>query len=746
MYNKNKYILLYIMGAILFMTKVEFMHVLNRKIKNQSEKVFEGISKGRKKALENWFRDKWMQLENTSNIIKNFDEDDKNLLHELGKKLNQYEDFCEFLILDDNGIVIQSTFSKHSGIDMSNFPNYKKGMNDEKLMYGPYEDKNTLDIDLSKKRFADEVTLLFSIPYTNSCGDRRIFLGRVLNDDMSNVIQDEDTHIYKDSGDNYLFMIKTDRDILPGTAISRSRFEDNTFTKGENLKDGVSTSKWGIVKIKKHTEFEIIFTDPATGELHQGVRNTIKNGENLDSWPGYPDYRHILVGGKGTTINPPYSDETWGMMCEGDIAEIYNFKSINLKIPVIVSITAAIVTLLNSLVYYFKSDMGILSSILAWAIITFVSYNACKKLIVKPLNRTVDILHTLAEGEGDLTKRVDKLSYDEIGELSKWFNKFINNQMSMIKRVDVSSKTSKSSIEVVSNLTNNIKEGMKTVAKTVSGLVDVSKKQNDVFQGTKEHFNNLSASIQEMGTLINEVTDRVEDTSDRAFKANEYSNNLLDSINDLQKTMKSTIEIITTLQNHSNSITEAVTTISSISGQTQLLALNATIEAARAGEAGKGFGVVASEISKLSVQTEEATKSIGNLVFNIQSGIKNTFDEINRIDLKVEDSTGNVKNTIGSFKYIVNNIKDVNQKMETIFQITNKESQDIDNMVVGINKSADEISRRTEKGASTSEESLNLLENILGETVRLKRITDNLEYSSDNLQEMVGAFQISSGK
>lgn len=48
MYNKNKYILLYIMGAILFMTKVEFMHVLNRRIKNQSEKVFEGISKGRK--------------------------------------------------------------------------------------------------------------------------------------------------------------------------------------------------------------------------------------------------------------------------------------------------------------------------------------------------------------------------------------------------------------------------------------------------------------------------------------------------------------------------------------------------------------------------------------------------------------------------------------------------------------------------------------------------------------------------
>lgn len=59
------------------MIKLKLMYSLNKKIKNQSRQVFEGISKGRKKALDNWFRDKWMQLENTENIIKNFDEDDR---------------------------------------------------------------------------------------------------------------------------------------------------------------------------------------------------------------------------------------------------------------------------------------------------------------------------------------------------------------------------------------------------------------------------------------------------------------------------------------------------------------------------------------------------------------------------------------------------------------------------------------------------------------------------------------------
>ncbi|MBA5850292.1 methyl-accepting chemotaxis protein [Clostridium sp. cel8] len=724
------------------MIGLKLMHMLNRKIENQSEKVFEGISRGRKKSLENWFKDKWKQLENMANVLESFEKEREKLQEELKIRLKEYEDFCEFFVLDDEGKVIVSTCEKHMGLDMKHLPGYKSGKENKKLMYGPYEDMKTLDIDLSKKKFADEVTLMFSIPYRNFNGDRRILFGRVLNDDMSNVIQDEDTHVYKDSGDNYLFMVKTYRNILPGTAISRSRFEDSTFTKGDNLKDGIRTSKWGTVKIKKHTEFEIRFIDPKTGDLHQGVKNTIKNGSNLDCWPGYPDYRHIMVGGKGVLITPPYSNETWGMMCEGDISEIYNFKSINLKLSFIISIISAIIIIMNNLIYSFKSNIGFITSVISWILMTLVGYIISKKLIASPLNRTVDILHILAEGEGDLTKRVDKSSYDEIGELSRWFNKFINNQMAMIKRVNISSKTSKSSIKIVSQLTNEIKESMKKVAKTVDTLVDVSKNQNDMFQDTKEHFNNLSASIQEMRALINQVTDKVSDTSDNAIKANDSSNSVLASISDLQKTMKTTLDRITVLKEHSNSITKAVTTISDISKQTQLLALNATIEAARAGEYGKGFGVVAEEISKLSIKTEEATKSIGDLVSNIQKGIEGTVYEIKDIDSKVNNSVGNVKENINSFKCIMSNIKDVNENMDNIFKITNKESQNVENMVVSINESAAEIDKRTAKGQSSSEESIELLENILEETVRLKGITDNLEYSSDDLQNMVSAFKV----
>ncbi|WKB37150.1 hypothetical protein QS257_10920 [Terrilactibacillus sp. S3-3] len=121
------------------MIKLTVMHALNRKLKAQSEQVFEGISKGRKKALDNWFRDKWIQLENTCGMIKSIDENHRLLPKELDSRLKEYDDFCEFLILSDKGNVLKSTCSQHTGLDMSHLPNYQKSLNNEKFMYGPYE-------------------------------------------------------------------------------------------------------------------------------------------------------------------------------------------------------------------------------------------------------------------------------------------------------------------------------------------------------------------------------------------------------------------------------------------------------------------------------------------------------------------------------------------------------------------------------------------------------------------------------
>lgn len=720
---------------------LKLLHLKNRDLSRKAEMVFEGISNGRKRALEEWFQDRWLEIENVNHIAYSYDERGTEI-HKILKDSLDTSDFIEFLLLDENGMAIASSYPQHIGQSFADLPNYQKGLAGEKLMYGPYLDERTLDIDCSEHEFFDEVTLMFSVPAVNGDGRKRIFIGRVLNDTMSNVIQDEDTHVYKDSGDNYLFMVQTSRQVPPGTAISRSRFEDDTFTLGDNLKDGVRTKHWGTVKIEKHTEFEICFTDPETGKLHQGIQNTMDKGENLDVWPGYPDYRHIMVGGKGTLIRPPHSDEVWGMMCEGDIAEIYHFNSLKLRLPFILSMGAAAAAVIDAVGYHYSYRYGIISSIITWLLLALYAFISTRKLVVQPINRTVDILHEIAEGEGDLTSRLDKTGYDEIGELSRWFNKFVNNQMTMIKRVGRSANTSKAAIATVTEMTGHISDSMSTVSDTVDQMLLTSKKQNQAFQNTRDHFNDLSSSIQEMNAVIHQVTGKTEAANDRASAANQDSSEALRFINELGNETHETLDHIHALNARSDEITKVVTVISGISEQTQLLALNATIEAARAGEAGKGFVVVAKEISKLADQTDEATRSVRQLVVTIQEETHRALSKIETTDQTAKNSTEKIKQTMTTFQYITEGINDIAEKMTGLLEITNKQSKDINDVVVSINQSADEIEQQTARDASNSKTSIHMMHDVANEVTRLKQVTDNLNYVSTDLQKMVSDFKV----
>lgn len=721
---------------------LKLKYLLNRNLKEHSEKVFEGISNGRKKALDNWFNDKWAQLENIKNSLVALEDNDEIIYNYLVENVRKHEDFCEIFVLDEKGIVSVSSCKEHVGLDMGDLPNFKAGLEGRPLMYGPYIDKRTLDTDIGNKKFADDVTLMFSSRCKNHVDQIRILCCRTLNDDMSNVIQDEDTHIYKDSGDNYLFMVKSNRGIKQGTAISRSRFEDNTFTLGDNLKDGVKTKKWGVVQIKEHTEFEIIFTDPATNNLHQGVANTIKNGENLDCWPGYPDYRHIMVGGKGTLITPPNCDEVWGMMCEGDIDEIYNYQSINFKMPMAISIMSGILITLNVVTTKFAPEMSIFTALAMWAILSIFTLIMSKKMVSSPLSKTIDILQDIAEGEGNLTKRVKKMSSDEIGELSRWFNKFINNQMSMMYRVKRSAKTTKKSVNIVSNITNDVRSGMGVIENTVVSLLENSKEQNTVFQDTKNKFSEITASIQEMDSLILEVSGIIEGTNENALTAQNISKEVLNNMEDLETTITKTVGSISTLQGYSKEISEVVNVINNISQQTQLLALNASIEAARAGESGRGFSVVAEEISKLALETEEATKSISNVIKQVQEQTQATFEYAGEINNKVNVSTSSVKNSIQSFDQINDDINIITDAMQSIAHITSTQTENVGDVMNNVSNMADKVEQSTESSSSKSEESLTMVKKILSEIRQLKQATEVLEYSSDNLNEMVGSFKL----
>lgn len=724
-----------------------FSYLINRKLKAHSEKILEGIAKGRKKALDIWFKDKWTELGIVNDTIHSYLDENYNNFSELSSilkdKKERFKDFSEFFIINEEGKVLISTYERSIGKDLSSSPYYIKSLQGQPLMYGPYIDKDTLEIGECNSKFFDEVTLMFSVPVKNRILDKKYILcGRIPNDVMSDVIQEEDTHVYKESGDNYLFIVENNRGIPVGTAISRSRFEDSTFTLGDNLKDGIRTKKWGTIKIKRHTEFEIIFKDPATNELHKGVENTIKNGENLETWPGYPEYRHILVGGKGILLHPPHSDEVWGMLCEGDIEEIYKFRSINLKIPLLIGLVNALLIVIKNIIYSANTTKDIFAAFIIWLLNTLMTLYIINKLVVKPINNTVNRLQEIAEGEGDLTKRVRMLSNDEIGELARWFNKFVNNQSSMMKRMGVAAKDSKKSAQYFSTLTEKVQKSTKVVEQAVTQFVDDSQMQNSVFHNTQEKFFIISESAKDMNNLINEVSVKTNAVNSRVVENGETSQEVLITMDKLEEAMNKTLESINILQKYSNEIHQIVSVIEGISNQTQLLALNASIEAARAGDAGKGFAVVAQEVSKLATESTHSVVSITNLINNVQKETNITIENVKGIGSKVQDGSHSVKSSMESFDRIRKDILEVTTNVDKISDLVNTQYKELEEITANTQKVAAKIEKKTVQNQDRSENALELMQIILKQMDQVGQASKILAHSSENINDIVDAFKI----
>lgn len=721
-------------------------HFLNNGREDEYGKIFHGIAMGRKRALEKWFDDIWNAMELTRDTILSYlhhnDMDYSEMIRILQDKIHQYKDFTEMYIINQEGNVNISTYHGSIGKSRKDYPCYIHGMEMKRYMYGPYIDKESINIGKGNSKFFDEVTLMFSLPFKNeSTGRTAVICGRVPNDVMSDIIQDEDTHIYKESGDNYLFMIKSNRGIAPGTAISRSRFEDNTFTGGDNLKSGVKTAKWGTVKIEKHTEFEVMFTDPATKKLHPGVALTIKNGENLDVWPGYPDYRHIPVGGKGVTIKPPYSDEIWGMMCEGDIEEIYKFRTLSLKIPFKFAIFSFLIMLSSSGIFFLKEVNPIVTYPIIWVFNLIFIYYLMKGKIVNPLEKTISILKDTAEGEGDLTKRVQKMSNDEIGELSRWFNKFINNNMLMIKRMERASNDTENSTHYLANLSENVKESVEIIGESVNSILYSSEKQTTLFKQTQNKLTLISDSVKNVSLIAEDVKSKTKDTNNKAIKSEAETKEVIATMIEVEESMSKTLEGIEVLKKYSQEIHDIVQMIEGISKQTQLLAINASIESARAGEAGKGFSVVAKEISILAERSRDAAVSIGQVISNVKGVTDETILNVQDINKKSKKESRVVKESINSFVEIQKEIEDVNKSVTQITELVKGQSQELSDIAKESIKFGEEMERDTIDSSNMSKNAQELIEVILKKTSQVERVSKVLSTSSQNLQEIVGSFK-----
>ncbi|MDX2422845.1 MAG: methyl-accepting chemotaxis protein [Amphritea sp.] len=586
---------------------------LNRHQYHSVEQTFEGIASTRVKILNQWVEHQWDQLEFIADYLAPTFADIN--LTWLNERLVSAPDFSEFFVIDIHGSVITSTYADHIGHTDLPTAAWTAGVK-QPFLHGPYVDPLTLDIGPSSSKFHDEVTLMFYQPIKKDGVFLGAICGRVPNDVLGDLIQREAGHIYPESGDNYIFMVDShvDSSIQQGTALSRSRFEDNTFSHGENLKSGIHT-QWGTVRVRRHTELELRFTDPATGQLHPGVRETINKGENLFiTYPGYSDYRHIPVIGKGVTFQLKGSPDRWGMMCEGDLEEVYRRRSINLSLMKGYGLTAAAILGVNSGLHYFtplpQYTIDAIS-VLLLLITTFMFPKLSTNRLASRLDDMTEVIRTIAEGEGNLRQRISsrQLVADETGDMARWINSFIDSLDGIVGQVITSS--------------SNVKLTNEAMLDTNKEACQVSSEVSDSIQ---EILTLLEEQLVEIGQASN-TAESLKDAMDTVVSdARQQFESVRSGTEDIRNIVETSAKKVQSLNSLTVEVGKIIGVITDITNQTNLLALNAAIEAARAGEHGRGFSVVAEEVRGLAHRTAASANEIQQMIEGIQQETQSAVD------------------------------------------------------------------------------------------------------------------------
>lgn len=619
---------------------------INNNRYEQLEEIFNSVADTRMRLLQQWCDNQWTTLQSIAHDLEvsSTPVDRQHLL----KLLRKITDASELFLVDAAGRSLISTAAQTSAAE-ANTKAVHSGLR-QSFLHGPYIDQRTKALGPSTSSFHDPVTLMFYQPVEYQ-GQQCCLCARVPNDVLGDLIQREAGHIYQESGDNYVFMVESrfDPSIEPGRALSRSRFEDNTFSHGGNLKEGIAT-QWGTVSVREHTEFEVRFTDPATNALHPGVRETIRKGQNLFvTYPGYSDYRHIPVIGKGVTFNLTGSPDRWGMMCEADLEEVYRYRS--LSYGLMKQFLALMLLISCSQVGIAYTGLGqpaaSLLNLGVVAVSAFWFWRRGTLKLARRMGRMTEIIRNISEGEGNLSQRMDttRLVADETGELGRWTNSFIDNLDTIVGRVKQASQHALHNSEQMLGHNKKASDTAEEVTLTIQQMLGMIEAQVRTIDSASQTAAQMKRTMAE---VVESAGQRLETLSDGTRK-----------IRDIVATSANSVQQV---DKRSSEIAGMVSMITDITSQTNLLALNAAIEAARAGEHGRGFAVVADEVRALASRTAKAAAEINQ-------GITAIRDATHQAVHLMEQGVSDVDQQLTRASNAANDNDKLHQTVEELFEV-----------------------------------------------------------------------------
>ena len=332
------------------------------------------------------------------------------------------------------------------------------------------------------------------------------------------------------------------------------------------------------------------------------------------------------------------------------------------------------------------------------------------RVLMRPLTDMGRAMANIAEGEGDLTRRLIVQSQDEFGVLAMAFNRFV-------ERIH-------GSIREVSSATEQVNEvAQRVLAASNSSMIN-SDEQSSRTNSVAAAINQLGAAAQEIARNAADASQQASGASHQAEDGRKVVEQNIEAMKQLSNNISASCTQIEALNSQTVGIGQILDVIKGISEQTNLLALNAAIEAARAGEAGRGFAVVADEVRSLAHRTQTSAQEIHGMIEKLQVGARDSVSTMTESQRQSEASVGIANQAgerLGSVTQSIGEIDAMNQSVATA-------TEEQTSVIESLNMDITEINTLNQEGVENLQSTL--------------RACGDLEQQAARLKQLVGSFRI----